>query len=496
MCYAEHLTPSGHCGLCTVELWDEAVEGNWVPVLACVLAPREGMKIRLQSERIEKIRQMVGQLILRSHPCDCDLCEKFGHCELRKIYNRTGFGFTRAIEDSKKKISIARLSGRLLLDREKCIHCGLCISFCREELGEDFLHIPLQDSGQARLKVYPGMKYEERYWLNLIEICPFDALLDEHSLNHLPSWRLKAFDAIGTESSTGNNIKVFVQDNAIAYIKPRFNPHVGRYIPDRVRDLHRENDVNRQDYNILHGQRTEERVLLLFLLEKIGFGHRSAMICNGSLSLENMMLVRQLADILGAKIFVKNRRQKGDGWLISGDQNSNIRSALLTQVIKKNAVEDYGEVEQMIENKQVQTLIVFNEDILSLGFSKEYFSKVDSISFSTHRNLTTQTSHAVIPIRTMFEEDGHFINKDFLLQRSHRAITRRTEAKSLWEWLAMVKNIYSGKIGEEADFQSIENLWRFMEKLIPEFEGIHFETLAPEGVKLDGSRFIDYPFVG
>jgi NADH dehydrogenase/NADH:ubiquinone oxidoreductase subunit G len=496
MCSLGHLTPSGHCGLCVVELFDEAVPDHWIPVLACLLAPKKGIKIRTQSEMIAVIREMAGLLILRSHPCDCNYCENFGPCELRKIYNKTGFGFTRAIEDGKgKKTVISCLSERFLLDREKCANCGLCVTYCREILGEDFLHSVLKDNDQSRLELYPGVKYGEGYLLNLIEICPFNAIIDEKSLGLPPSWQLQGFDGIATESSTGSNIKIFVQDNEIAHIKPRKNLNIGEIIPDISRDLHRRNETDRLDHMILHGQKVEERKLMLFFLPRIGFGHRCAMICNGSLSLENMMLTRQLADVLGARIFVKNRRQEGDDWLISSDKNTNIRSALLTQMIKKEAVEDFNEIEDLISHNQIQTLIVLDEDVLSLGFSKENFAKVDSFTFSSHKNETTQNSHVAIPICTVFEENGHFINRDFLLQRFHRAIIRKTEAKPLWEWLAMIKNIYTGRSGEAAEFQSIEAIWKFMEKLIPEFEKISFKDLPPEGIKLENNRFKNFPFI-
>jgi NADH dehydrogenase/NADH:ubiquinone oxidoreductase subunit G len=496
MCFMEHLTPLGHCGLCAVEMFDNSVPGQWVPILACMLAPQVGMKIRTQSEIISTIREMAGKLILRSHPCDCDFCEKFGKCELRKIYNKTGFGFTRAIMDGKgKKPIISRLSLRFCLDREKCTNCGLCVAYCREELDEDFLHIVLKSDGQLRLELYPGITHRDDYFLNLIEICPYNAIIDGESLGTPPPWKLQSFDGISTESSTGNNVTIFVQDNEIVHIKPRKNSHVGEIIPDIARDLHRNNDCNRLDTLLLHGQKTEVWDAVLFFMNKIGFGHRCAMICSGSLSLENMLLARQLANVLGAQIFVKNHHRKGDDWLISDDKNTNIRGALLTQVIKKNVVEDFSEVEELIAHCQIQTLIVIDEDILGLGFSKENFATIDSITFSCHKNETTQNSHAAFPICSIFEEDGHLINKSFLLQRFHRAIARKTEAKPLWQWLAMIKNIYTGKSHREAEFQIIENIWNFMEKFIPEFKGLKFSELPKTGTFLENNRFKDFPFV-
>jgi NADH-quinone oxidoreductase subunit G len=497
MCFLKHLTPSGRCGLCVVELFRDSAEPNWVPVLACLLPPEDAMIIRTHSEIIATIRELAGQLILRSHPCDCDFCEKFGHCSLRKIYNKTGFGFTRAIEDGKhQKPILSRISGRFLLDREKCANCGLCVTFFREELGENFLHSVLKSNDQSRLECYPGATYQrEGYLLNAIEICPYNAIVDGESLGLPPPWQLQAFDGISTESSRGNNIKIFVQGNEIMYVKPRKNPHVADYIPDSVRDIFRNNGKNRSDHPLLHGQKTEIGEVILFILNKLGLGHRCAVVCSGSLSLENMLLVRQLADLLGAKIFVKNHRQEGDGWLISKDKNTNIRGALITQVIGNGAVEDFSEVEEMISGRQIQTLIVFDEDILSLGFSRENFAQVDSITFTSHENETANNSRAVLPICSVFEEHGHFIGDHFLLQRFHRAIIPKTAAKPLWQWLAMIKAIYLGKSGEEGEFQTIENIWNFMEKSFPEFGNIRFAELPSTGISLENSRFQHYPFI-
>jgi NADH dehydrogenase/NADH:ubiquinone oxidoreductase subunit G len=211
MCFIGHLTPSGRCGLCTVEMYDHSIANKWIPVLACMLAPQAGMKIRTQSEVIAAIREMAGKLILRSHPCDCDYCEKCGNCELQKIYNKTGFGFSRAIADGKgKKPIISCLSLRFYLDREKCTNCGVCVTYCREELGEDFLHSILSFNGQPRLELYPGAVYREGYFLNLIEVCPYNAIIDRESLGAHPPWKLQKFDGISTESSTGIFLKFMI----------------------------------------------------------------------------------------------------------------------------------------------------------------------------------------------------------------------------------------------------------------------------------------------
>jgi anaerobic selenocysteine-containing dehydrogenase len=164
-------------------------------------------------------------------------------------------------------------------------------------------------------------------------------------------------------------------------------------------------------------------------------------------------------------------------------------------VLKKSTIEDFSEVEELINKRQIQTLVSINEDILGLGFSKESFAAIHSITFACHKSETTKNSHAVLPIYTVFEENGHYINRDFLLQRSYRAIMRKTEAKSIWQWLAMIKNIYAERRRGEAEFQTIESIWKFMEKSFPEFKNLNFSEIPPTGVLLEGDRFKNFPFV-
>lgn len=492
MCFLAGLTPNGRCGLCTVELQSAP---DWVPILACAIRPQEGMVVRTQSERITMIRTLAAQLLLRSHPCDCDYCEHFGDCELRRVYNKTGFGFTRAIEDGKKqKPYLAPLSDRLLLDREKCTSCGLCVSFFREELEEDFVHFIREKNDHLRLERYPHTNTENGYLLNAIEVCPCHALFDQQALSALPSWKLHTVSGISTESSAGNNIYLCAHDGEIAYVKPRPNSQVNRYIPDSVRNLYRDNDKNRIDKVLFHGQPIDLREALTKFLKMVGFGHRCAMVARASLSLESLFLIRQLADILGAPVFFKKHPQEGDGWLISKDADTNVRGTLLTRAIKKEQIEDFQEIETLIDNRQIQTLIVLENDLLAEGFPKKAFEKVESVIFASHKNTTTPHGHLIFPLTTVVEEDGHLINQNFLLQRYHRALIRPTEAQPLWQWLAMAKNSYLGNIGPQQEFQSIEAVWDALAKSIPEFVTIDFAKIPDKGITIDGQRFTNFPF--
>ncbi|MBD0270421.1 MAG: (2Fe-2S)-binding protein, partial [Acetobacteraceae bacterium] len=55
--------PDGNCRACMVE-----VEGERVLAASCIRAPREGMKVSTASERAERTRRMVFELLLADQP--------------------------------------------------------------------------------------------------------------------------------------------------------------------------------------------------------------------------------------------------------------------------------------------------------------------------------------------------------------------------------------------------------------------------------------------
>jgi hypothetical protein len=67
--------------------------------------------------------------------------------------------------------------------------------------------------------------------------------------------------------------------------------------------------------------------------------------------------------------------------------------------------------------------------------------------------------------------------------------------RPLWEWLAMIKNIYLDTTGDKAEFQTIESIWNFMEKSFPEFKEVRFSELPSTGIFLEKNRFQNYPFL-
>lgn len=103
LCFHEKLEPYGGCRLCIVELESR----GWTRlVVSCVYPVEKNLVVKTRSEKVDRIRKMVLQLLLAHAPDAFDLQD------LAKEYGADKNRF-------EKEASF-------------CIHCGLCVRYCAE----------------------------------------------------------------------------------------------------------------------------------------------------------------------------------------------------------------------------------------------------------------------------------------------------------------------------------------------------------------------------
>ena len=103
-------------------------------VASCTVAPRPGMKVRVNSDEIRKLRRINLELLLSSGNHNCTLCSKSGNCKLQKLakdMDVTEIRFKSKKLDSHKDAT----SAALVRDHSKCILCGNCVRICNEVQG-------------------------------------------------------------------------------------------------------------------------------------------------------------------------------------------------------------------------------------------------------------------------------------------------------------------------------------------------------------------------
>ena len=137
-CYRPELTQFGACRMCVVEV--EYPNGRTLVNSSCTMPPEAGIKVKLNTQRVRKIRKTVLELLLANHNRECTTCEKSGNCDLQKYAEEYGvrtIKYPSLKEEDMKEIDSFNPS--LVRDPNKCILCGACVRACKEFQGHAVL---------------------------------------------------------------------------------------------------------------------------------------------------------------------------------------------------------------------------------------------------------------------------------------------------------------------------------------------------------------------
>jgi len=110
LCHVPGLTPIGACRLCIVELVEN---GRGRVTTSCTLAARDGMIILTNTEKIQKLRRNVAELLVAEAPN------------------------SKAIQDIAARCGVTEV--RYPFHHESCVLCGRCVRVCSEMWQADAL---------------------------------------------------------------------------------------------------------------------------------------------------------------------------------------------------------------------------------------------------------------------------------------------------------------------------------------------------------------------
>jgi len=132
LCATDSLDAFGSCRLCLVE-----IDGKPGTPASCTTPVTDGMRVRTQTPRLEKLRQGIMELYISDHPLDCLTCSANGDCELQDMSGVVGLRQVRYGYEGSNHLDAPTDSSNPYFDFEssKCIVCSRCVRACDEVQG-------------------------------------------------------------------------------------------------------------------------------------------------------------------------------------------------------------------------------------------------------------------------------------------------------------------------------------------------------------------------
>ena len=510
-CYHPKLSVAGNCRMCLVEMGtpmrdrstgeailedDGSPKIGWVPkpVIGCATNVSAGMHLRTESDLVTECREGIMEFLLVNHPLDCPICDQAGECRLQEFATDYGRGFSRYIERKNVKPKRTRLGPRVTLDDERCILCSRCIRFSQEVAKDDVLGFV--DRGSfSTLTCFPGKELSNNYSLNTVDICPVGALTSTDFRFKMRVWFLKETKSICTESSTGCNTIISSREGVIQRITPRRNDLVNdTWMTDSGREIYKlvkaENRILRpsvdgKDLPLSEGISSAVRILKD---RKVG------VVASCKSTIEEQFLTKLVIDATNAQVYIRGHFGEDDGILLSADRTPNLRGALINGLTDSYPEDHLNGLNEALASGELESLFVIDEDLLVSGVDQENLKDVDIVFLGTHSHATSNMARVVLPSFTVFEKEGSFINKSFIVQAFEQAIPGPVGLSSQVEILSQIINHL--RVDSDPLDAKLDGVWKSMGEVLPDLMGdCDFRSLVKAPFQIDDSKWSHLDFV-
>jgi NADH-quinone oxidoreductase subunit G len=383
-CFHPGLGVDGSCRVCIVKI-------EKMPKLqtSCSTACTDGMVVHTQTPDVVEARAGVFEFLLINHPLDCPVCDKGGECPLQDFSYEFGPGrsrmeFPRRTFDGEGVEADVDFGPTLMLNRNRCILCTRCVRFMRDVDSDAQIGIADRGAG-SEIATYKEEGVHSLLSGNLMDVCPVGAITTrDYRFKSRPWDNPLAGDTICTFCSKGCNTTVWIKAKpewakgpAMARITPRFNPDVnGYWMCDIGRfgyhwvegDLRLTQPLIRASNGVHQPVNWHDvlRAIDARLAGPAGAAHAGGLrfLTSAHASLEEMHLLKQLADGTGSKISVTwtasdKIQPQGVKFKVPAVDAPNVTGALDLGLVGKKEP-DLVELKNAVESGHVLALYVFD----------------------------------------------------------------------------------------------------------------------------------------
>ncbi len=249
LCDAPNLEPFGSCRVCSVDV--ALMENGPVKTQASCHTPvMANSYIYPSSDRVQKLRKNIIELVLTDHPLDCLTCEVNNNCELQHVAARVGIRDVRYPEGKNHLDRTKDLSHPYMTtDFSKCINCFRCVRACDEVQGQFVLSMAGRGFDSHIIKS-SEVSFKESDCVSCgacAQACPTSAISDVFESKSIAN--VEKTRTICTYCGVGCNLEVATQGGKVKSIQAPYDAEVnkghtclkGRYAfsfynhPDRLR---------------------------------------------------------------------------------------------------------------------------------------------------------------------------------------------------------------------------------------------------------------------
>lgn len=224
LCHHAHLTGSGSCRMCVVE-----VQGARNLPASCVQPVAEGMRVYTDSERVIRARQDILRLMIANHPLDCLTCESAGSCQLQDLCYRYGVDSTPFYGEVSQR-QVIDCNPFIQRDYRKCILCGKCVRACAEIQGNSAIDFAQRGFASEIAAPY-GEELEGggcTFCGHCLDMCPTGALQAKVGKGQGRAWEKQRVKTTCTYCGVGCNLYLEVKNGKVVGVAPDFEAVVNK----------------------------------------------------------------------------------------------------------------------------------------------------------------------------------------------------------------------------------------------------------------------------
>lgn len=435
-CYHPSLPSPAVCRMCLVE-----VEKFPKLIPACVTTVAEGQVVHTQSSPAKKARQGVLEFLLINHPLDCPICDQAGECELQDYVFQEGRAGTRYEQEAKRYNPVEDFGPDILYVANRCILCTRCVRFMDHVAGERVLNVS-QRGDRAFIGIDEAQQLDHPWAGNVVDLCPVGSLISKDFLHKARAWDLDRSASVCPGCSQGCNISIDTRDDAVVRFRPRANLEVNRHFMC---------DTGRAGYRFLNrGDRVEAPLVRdaegrlvatdwAQAAQALGPRLRAAtgsavIIASGRASAESLGHVRALVQHLPttAAVLVP----MGEAAPLGGVPNLALREERAPNVRGAELL-GYGRDVEAALAKAASASVVLLLDAALTPEQEAQLAGLDAlvVVFGTVESEGLRDVSAILPVTTMAEEIGVYVNRDGRAQRFAQAKAAPGMARPAW-WVA------------------------------------------------------------